>query len=67
MSATDRATILEETRRWWTVAAEDLRVAQACHAMAPPSPGNAAYHCQQAAEKLVKGLLVATGVLPSGC
>lgn len=30
--------------------------------MDPPSLGNAAYHCQQAAEKLMKGLLVASGI-----
>lgn len=62
MSATDRALVLDEARRWWFVAAEDLRVAQACLVMAPPSTGNAAYHCQQAAEKTMKGLLVAAGV-----
>lgn len=62
MSATDRAAILSEARRWWAVAAEDLRVARACIAMNPPSPGNAAYHCQQAVEKVMKGLLVAAGV-----
>lgn len=62
MSATDRTVILEEARRWWAVAAEDLRVVRACLAMEPPSPGNAAYHCQQAAEKTMKGLLVAAGV-----
>lgn len=62
MSATDRTAILQEARRWWAVAAEDLRVVRACLAMEPPSPGNAAYHCQQAAEKTMKGLLVAAGV-----
>lgn len=62
MSDTDRSATLEEARRWWKVAAEDRRVAQACLAMDPPSLGNAAYHCQQAAEKLMKGLLVASGI-----
>lgn len=62
MSATDRALVLEEARRWWGVAAEDLRVARACLALDPPSPGNAAYHCQQSAEKTMKGLLVAAGI-----
>lgn len=62
MSAPDRALILDEARRWWAVAAEDLRVTRACLAMVPPSLGNAAYHCQQAAEKTMKGLLVAAGV-----
>lgn len=62
MSAADREPILEEARRWWSVSSEDLRVARACLVMDPPSLGNAAYHCQQSAEKLMKGLLVAVGV-----
>lgn len=62
MSDTDRSATLEEARRWWKVAAEDRRVAQACLALDPPSLGNAAYHCQQSAEKLMKGLLVASGI-----
>ena len=37
------------------------RVARACLALSPPSSGNAAYHCQQAAEKALKGLLIAAG------
>ena len=61
MSDNDRSASLEEAHRWWKVAAEDRRVALACLAMDPPSLGNAAYHCQQAAEKLMKGLLVAAG------
>ncbi|MGA1860146.1 HEPN domain-containing protein [Azospirillum sp. 11R-A] len=62
MNDNDRSASLEEARRWWRVAAEDRRVAQACLAMDPPSLGNAAYHCQQAAEKLMKGLLVSAGL-----
>jgi HEPN domain-containing protein len=61
MNDNDRSAILDEARRWWKVAAEDRRVALACLAMDPPSLGNAAYHCQQAAEKTMKGLLVAAG------
>ena len=45
-----------------TIACEDIRVARACVALNPPALGVAAYHCQQAAEKLAKGLLVAAGV-----
>jgi len=30
-------------------------------ALSPPSPGNAAFHCPQAAEKTLKGLLIAAG------
>lgn len=62
MNASDRAVILEEAQRWWAVATEDMRVARACLTMDPPSLGNAAYHCQQSAEKAMKGLLVAAGV-----
>jgi HEPN domain-containing protein len=49
-------------RRWLDHAAEDLRVARACMTMVPPSLGTAAYLCQQAAEKAVKGLLVLADV-----
>ncbi|WP_207455946.1 HEPN domain-containing protein [Azospirillum sp. SYSU D00513] len=62
MSAIDRAQRLVEARRWWAVAADDLWVARACLSMDPPSPGIAAYHCQQTAEKTMEGLLVAAGV-----
>lgn len=62
MSATDPKAAWEEARRWWTVAAEDVRVAGVCLGMVPPSSGIAAYHCQQAAEKIMKGLLVAAGI-----
>jgi HEPN domain-containing protein len=48
-----------EAAGWLAIAREDVRVAQACLLLAPPALGVAAYHCQQAAEKLVKGLLVA--------
>jgi HEPN domain-containing protein len=51
-----------EADRWLAVASEDLRVAQTCLAMEPPALGAAAYHCQQAAEKVLKGMLVAAGV-----
>jgi HEPN domain-containing protein len=62
MSGTDRKAVLEEAERWWAVAAEDLRVVRACLSIEPPSLGNAAYHCQQAAGKTMKGLLIAAGV-----
>ena len=45
-------------RRWVLVADRDIRSAEACLAGADPIPEAAAYHCQQAAEKLIKGLLV---------
>src|SRR5215813_2214547 len=51
-----------EAAGWLAIAREDVRVAQACLGLDPPARGVAAYHCQQAAEKLVKGLLVAASV-----
>jgi HEPN domain-containing protein len=44
--------------RWLSVGSEDLRVARLCLDASEPSPAASAYHCQQAAEKLFKGLLV---------
>lgn len=49
----------EEALRWYAIAKEDLRVATLCSSADPPSPEAAAYHCQQAAEKLIEGLPVA--------
>jgi HEPN domain-containing protein len=59
MNASDPAAAWEEADAWWAVAKEDIRVAHACLALDPPSPAFAAYHSQQAAEKIVKGLLIA--------
>ena len=47
---------------WLNHATEDLRVARVCMELSPPSLGTAAYLCQQAAEKAVKGLLVMADV-----
>ena len=52
----------DEARRWLAVADEDLGAADACLAAEPPLPKSAAYHGQQAIEKLIKGLLVLAGV-----
>lgn len=48
-----------EARRWFAFVEEDLRAAEACLAMDPPVVGPSAYHCQQAAEKIIKALLIA--------
>ena len=48
--------------RWFAVGAEDLRVARLCLDALEPSPAASAYHCQPAAEKLFKGLLVLADV-----
>jgi len=52
----------QEAGRWLAVATADMRVMRMCLEAAEPEAGVAAYLCQQAAEKLVKGLLVVAGV-----
>ena len=52
----------EEARRWFAIAAQDLATTRLCLNNPEPLLGPAAYHVQQAAEKLIKGLLVAAGV-----
>jgi HEPN domain-containing protein len=51
-----------EARRWIAKAVEDRRSAVLVLADDPPLLDPAAYHCQQAAEKLLKALLAAAGV-----
>ena len=51
-----------EAWRWFVLAREDVRAVDACLASAEPVLGPAAYHLQQAAEKAIKGLLVAENV-----
>lgn len=65
MSGTDEAPDPRraETSRWFLKATEDLQVARLVMAARPPLLDPAAYHCQQAVEKLFNGLLVAA-VLP---
>ena len=61
MSGDDRASAgdyILAARRWLLVANRDVRSAHACLGVPDPIPEAAAYHCQQAAEKLIKGLLV---------
>jgi HEPN domain-containing protein len=62
MSAAEAEERRREASRWADIAAEDSRVAQACLRLEQPALGMAAYHCQQAAEKLLKGLLIIAGV-----
>lgn len=57
---------LEQARTQWAEAAlwlakadEDIRVAGLTLAADPPLVDPAAYHCQQAVEKIIKALLVA--------
>jgi HEPN domain-containing protein len=46
-----------ETRAWFTKAARDLRAAEVLLAASPPLLGEVVFHCQQAAEKAMKGFL----------
>lgn len=48
-----------EARRWVAIADRDLRAVTICLEAEPPETETAAYHCQQAAEKLLKALLIA--------
>ena len=58
MSDPDPAELWREVLGWLRVADNDRRVAQLCLDATPPAWEGAAYHCQQAAEKLLKGFLV---------
>jgi len=58
MSGIDPAAQRDEAQAWLAKADEDLAAIRACVAARPALVGVAAYHCQQAAEKLIKGLLV---------
>jgi HEPN domain-containing protein len=51
-----------EVRRWLVVTDRDIRAARHSLTDKPPQREIAAYHCQQAGEKLIKALLVARGV-----
>jgi uncharacterized protein len=61
MKAPDPRARWDAVEDWLAVAQEDQRVAAACLAMDPPMRGVAAFHCQQAVEKLLKGFLTLAG------
>lgn len=50
---------LEEAQRWFAAAINDLLVVELVLDRVPPLSDAAAFHCQQAAEKAVKALLIA--------
>jgi HEPN domain-containing protein len=54
----------KEAARWLARADEDAVVAELAPARDPPLINPAAFHCQQAAEKMLKALLVAAGAVP---
>ena len=58
MKAADPRARWDAVEDWLAVAEEDRRVAAGYMAMDPPLRGVAAFHCQQAVEKLLKGFLV---------
>jgi len=57
-----RDEVRNEVVAWFERAHRDLRAAAVDMGAQPPLSGDAAFHCQQAAEKAVKGLLVARGI-----
>lgn len=62
MNGPKPADIWREVLAWLRVAGSDQRVARVCMICDPPAHDAAAFHCQQAAEKLLKGFLVYAGV-----
>ena len=52
----------EEAVRWCSIAIDDAEVARLCLDAYEPKLAVGAYHCQQAIEKLMKGLLVLANV-----
>jgi HEPN domain-containing protein len=58
MSGPEPADIWQEVLARLRVADSDQRVARVCMVCDPPAHDAAAFHCQQAAEKLLKGFLV---------
>jgi len=48
-----------EVRAWLTKATDDLRAAELDLSVSPPLLTDAVFHCQQAAEKAMKGFLTA--------
>ena len=53
--------LVAETRAWFGKAFNDLRAAEALAATSPPLFDEAVFHCQQAAEKALKGFLAWNG------
>ena len=51
----------EEADRWLVIVRDDIDVAMAAINLPRPRAGAAAYHLQQAAEKLLKAMLILSG------
>src|SRR5438045_4656429 len=54
----------EVALEWLDRADEDIRIVEVLLAKAPDLPWGAAFHCQQALEKMAKGVLIARRVEP---
>lgn len=54
--------LVSETKAWLAKAASDLRAAECDTEASPPLLDDACFHCQQAAEKALKGFLTWHGV-----
>jgi hypothetical protein len=63
MSAPDPNALRARAEAWAALAEIDRRSAVACLDADPLLPSSAAYHCQQAAEKLLKAILVRAGIM----
>ncbi|HZZ60587.1 MAG TPA: HEPN domain-containing protein [Roseiarcus sp.] len=61
----DAAAQWAEAERWLAKADEDVAVRELALAREPPLTEPAAFHCQQAGEKILKALLIAAGVAPA--
>jgi uncharacterized protein len=61
MKAPDPKARWDAVERWLAVAANDRQAVAVCMAADPPLRGIAAFHCQQAVEKLLKGFLTLAG------
>ncbi len=61
MSETEAGDRRQEAQLWLALVREDIDVAVAAAGLTPPRFGAAGYHLQQAAEKVVKALLVLVG------
>jgi HEPN domain-containing protein/predicted nucleotidyltransferase len=61
MKTADPAVRWRAVERWLKVADADRKAVELCIAADPPLRGIAAFHCQQAVEKLLKGFLTLAG------
>ena len=62
MTGPDPVTRWRRVEGWIRHAGDDARIARGCLGLDSPALGGAAYHCQQAAEKLLKGFMVSAGI-----